>query len=182
LFLDVKPVRLETLRQVVDTQVVDTRASLIRADLPERSPHVAPLHHFFHQVCTVQWACGWWSRCERINPCSRFPRLHPSFPVQGPLDWLGVLHSALKRQRLLASPHRSGLQCQLAPTMPSADSCRVVKDHCWSFSPSRFVARWDAPQVSRGQSMACWCTTAGFTPGVLEGYGLRALTRTRPTS
>ena len=161
---------------------LSARLSVIRSDLPERGSHVAPLHHFFHQVFTVHWAFGWLSRCERINPRSRFPRLHPSFPVKGQLDWLAVFHSALKRQRLLASPHRSGLQCHSAPTMPSADSCRAVKVHCWSFSPWWFVARWDALQVSRGKSMDYWCTTAGFTPVVLDGYGLRALTRTRPTS
>ena len=74
---------------------------------------------------TIHGAFGWLSRWERINPRSGSPRLHRGFPVKGQLDWLAVLHSALKRQRLLATPHRSGLQCPRAPTMPSADSCSV---------------------------------------------------------
>src|SRR5262249_6487174 len=79
---------------------------------------------------------GCWSRCKRINPRSGFPRLHPSFPVKGQLDWLAVLHIVSKRPGLLATPYCSGLRCQTTPTMPSADSCAVVTIHCWSVSPS----------------------------------------------
>ena len=39
----------------------------------------------------------------------------------------------------------------------------------------------DSPQASRGKFIRCLCTTAGFTPVVLDGYGLRNLTLTRPT-
>ena len=39
----------------------------------------------------------------------------------------------------------------------------------------------DSPQASRGTFIHCPCTTAGFTPVVLDGYGLRHLTLTRPT-
>lgn len=38
----------------------------------------------------------------------------------------------------------------------------------------------DTPQVSWGKFMFFRCTTAGFTPLVLDGYGLRDLTLTRP--
>lgn len=122
LFLDRKPGRFEKGRQFIDAQSVDSRCPLVRPDLLERSPHVATLAHCFHQVLTKPWAVGWLSRWERINPRSGSPRLHHSFPVKGPLDGLAVFHSALKMQHLLATPHRAGLQCPRAPTMPSADS------------------------------------------------------------
>jgi hypothetical protein len=92
----------------------------------------------------------------------------------------GIAH---KIDLLLATPPRAGLQHRLVPTMPSADSYDAFKDNCLSSqSGLGSLAAPDTPQASRGKLMRFQCTTAGFTPVVLDGYGLRALTRTRPTS
>jgi hypothetical protein len=102
-------------------------------------------------MLTIYGAFGELSRCGRINPRSRFPGLHPSFPVKSQLDWYAVFHSVLKRQGLLATPYRSGLRCLPTPTMPSADSCGVVATHCWSVSPSA-VSPSRTPRRSPGVS------------------------------
>src|SRR5262249_6133553 len=47
--------------------------------------------------------------------------------------------------------------------------------------PGNTASSLDSPQASRGKFIRCPCTTAGFTPVVLDGYGLRNLTLTRPT-
>ena len=109
--VDRKPVRFQKVRQLVDTHAVDAWTSLVRPHLLKRSPHVAALAHLFHEALTKHWAFDGLSRWERIDPRSESPRLHLSFPVKGQLDWLAVFHIALKRQRLLATPDRSGLRC-----------------------------------------------------------------------
>ena len=71
---------------------------------------------------------------EQIN--SRSPRLRLSFPVKGHLYGLAGFPIAHKIEPLLTTPHRSGLQCHKAPTTLSADSCGVIRDHCWPLSPA----------------------------------------------
>ena len=85
------------------------------------------------------------------------------------IGWLSF-HIALKIPRLLASPHRSGLQCPrhllcplLTPAMRSRSllAAQSLRSGCW-----------DTPQVSRGKLLRFRCTTAGFTSLALDGYGL----------
>ena len=71
--------------------------------------------HFFHRVLTNHRAFGWLSRCKRITPRSRSPRLHLSFPVKGHLDRFAGFNIAHKIELLLTTPYRSGLQRQMAP-------------------------------------------------------------------
>lgn len=102
--------RFEQGRPVLDVHRVHAGCPLVRPALLERSPQVATLAELCHEVCTKHWAFGWLSRWERINPRSGAPWLHPSCPGQGQLDGVAVFPRALKRQRLRATPHRSGLQ------------------------------------------------------------------------
>jgi hypothetical protein len=182
LFLHRQPVRFQKVWPLVDTQVVKARTPLVRPDLWERSSPVATLAPLFPEVLTKPWAFDGRSRWERIDPRSESPRLPLSFPVKGQWAGLAVLHIALKMPRLLAPPDRAGLQGSRAPTRPSADSYGTLRDHGWSLSPFPPLSGWDTPPVSRGQLLRFRCTTAGFTSLVFDGYGLRALRRTRPTS
>src|SRR5215831_8269408 len=119
---DPRPVRPQKVGQDLDAHAVDTWTSLVRTDLPERRLHVVTLQTLCHHVLPKHRAFGGLSRCKRIDPRSRSLWLHPSFPVQGQLDWLAVFARAHTIKLLLTPPHRSGLQCLEALTMPSADS------------------------------------------------------------
>ncbi|MGF1525140.1 MAG: hypothetical protein ACFBSF_22675, partial [Leptolyngbyaceae cyanobacterium] len=65
--------------------------------------------------------------------------------------------------------------------MPAADFCSRVNDDCSSFSSDWKLPVTNRLQTSRGKHTHFRYTTAGFTLPVLDGYGLRYLTLTRPT-
>src|SRR5687768_15623779 len=182
LVFDFRPLHLQEVGQFVDAHAIDTRTSLIGADLFERGMQIVALEYFFHQMLTQHRAFGGLSRCKRITPRSRSPGLHPSFPVKGHLNRFTGFRIAHKIKLLLTSPYRSGLQYPEVPTMPSADSWGAIKAIAGPSVRFGALSFPNTPQASRGKFMSFRCTTAGFTPLAFDGYGLRDLTLTRPTS
>src|SRR5687767_14496316 len=67
----------------------------------------------------------------------------------------------------------------LCPLLPPAVRSRTITGPSVRLGP---LSSPDTPQASQGKSMHFPCTTVGLTPLVLDGYGLRDLTLTRPTS
>ena len=183
---DLRPARFEDVRELSNSDPVDTGRPLVAHHRTQRRFYVLRVADCLYQIGRGCRAFGFGRRrghfdLARERTRGFTPARHRQ--VQCQLEWRSRCgHERSKLLALSFNPlsgtvrafgRQSGLLHPLLTSAPRSGSLAAAS--------VRPVSRQDAVQISRGKSRSLPRTPAGFTAMALDGYGLCDILPARPT-